>query len=77
MNSSVQNSGADNTSDADPLDTEQEEEIVGTDLEDETQPQVTASLKIEAISELDLTAAVADPTSSSRKSNTSKLNFSF
>lgn len=75
MNSSVQNQGRDNASDA--LDTEQEEEIAGTDFDDETEPEEAAPLsKVEAISELDLTAAV-DATSSSRKANASKLNFSF
>ena len=75
VNSSVQNQGRDNVSDA--LDTEQKEEIAGTNFDDETKPEEAVPLsKIEAISELDL-AAVVDATSSSRKSNASKLNLSF
>ena len=74
----MSNQGGEND---DALDTEQEEEVIGTELEGETQTEETTTFaKIEAISELDLTtvaASSADATNSSRRSNVSKMNFSF
>ena len=69
------------------LDVEQENDVIGTDLEEESEAEEPISnapslAKIEAISEIDLASDAACPpatpvTSSNRKSSISRLNFTF